>query len=345
MATIRKREGARGVRWQSIVRRGGQRLSRAFGTKREATEWAAAVETAINRDEFVGTTEARRRTIEQMLERYRGGALPGKADARNQHRHLDYWIERIGHLKIASVTRAQIIEERDLLAENRKPGTVNRYLATLRQAFRTAMLDWEWANRNPCQKIALREPTGRDRHLSDPEIEALLDATSTSEHPHLHAAVLIAVTTGARRGEVMGLRWRDVDLARGRAVLHKTKNREKRTLVLVPEVVEALRQMQQVRRIDDDRIFPPANADGRRTYPTFEDAWREALRTAGISDFRFHDLRHTFASRLAMDGASLTEIAAALGHKTLAMVQRYAHLTEAHVHDVAARTARGILSK
>ena len=143
----------------------------------------------------------------------------------------------------------------------------------------------------------------------------------------------------------MGLHWRDVDLKKGRAVLNKTKNSDKRTLALVPQVVEALRELRKVRQIDDDRVFAPANPSRKRTYPRLEDAWQAALSKAQIDDFRFHDLRHTFASRMAMNGATLAEIAAVLGHRTLAMVSRYAHLTETHVHGIAERTAAKVLDR
>jgi integrase len=229
------------------------------------------------------------------------------------------------------------------MAEARAPGTVNRYLATLRHCFGIAVTDWEWCGKSPCQKIMLKEPRGRDRHLNDDEITALLRATKASPHPHLHAIVLIALTTGARRGEVTGLRWRDVDLDKGRAVLHETKNTYKRTLALAPQVIAELREIRKVRRIDDDLIFASPNPEGKRSFSTVEKAWQDALSEAGITDFRFHDLRHTFASRMAMDGKTLNEIAGALGHKTLAMVKRYAHLTEGHVHDAMLDTANGIL--
>jgi integrase len=343
MATIRKRTGARGTRWQAIVRRGGQAESKSFGTKREATEWAAAVETAINKDEFTVGSEARRHTVGEMIDRYRRSVLPRKGDTKNEARYLDHWEAELGHLKIAAVTRAQIVETRDRMAETRAAGTVNRYLATLRHCFRIAMVDWEWATRNPCEKIALRERRGRDRHLDDDEIKRLLAATKASKHPQLHAIVLVALTTGARKGEVEGLRWSDVNLAKGRAILHKTKNTDKRTIALVDEVVAELRKIRKIRRIDDSAIFGTVNAPGKRTFSGFYAAWYQALDDAEIEGFRFHDLRHTFASRMAMSGATLTDIAAALGHRTLAMVQRYAHLTEQHVHEVSERTARGIL--
>ncbi len=329
-----------------MVRRGGHRLiSKTFKTKTEAEAWAASVENAINRDEFVPSLESRRRTVKDMLERYRKFETPKKRDSYNEQRYIDFWIDELGAYKIGSVTRAQIVEIRDHMAESKAPATVNRYIATLRHAFRIAMDDWEWCSRSPCKRIALKEPRGRDRHLNDDEIAALLKSTEASAHPHLHVAVLLALTTGARRGEILGLRWSDVDFKSGIAILHKTKNMDKRSIAIVPHVIAELRKLQKVRRIDDDQIFPKPNPQGKRTYSTFDGAWNEARSGAGLDDFRFHDCRHTFASRMAMNGYSLAEIAGALGHRTLAMVQRYSHLTDSHVHAAMASTAMTVLGK
>jgi len=339
MATIRKR----GSRYQAVVRMGGQRpMYGSFRTKTEAKAWATSVEDAINKDEYLPSPEAKRRTVREMLERYRKHELPKKKDQRNTTRYLDYWIDEIGGRKLSTLSRATIIEIRDELVIEKAPATVNRYIATLRHAFNLAVTDWEWAGKNPCNKVKLVEPRGRDRHLDKSEVKALLAACRHGDHPHLYSIVQIALSTGARRGEITGLKWREVDLSTGRAVLLKTKNNERRTLPLVSPVVVELRKLQKVRQIDDDRVFPGLNK-GKRTYPRLEDAWQAALTEAEIEDFRFHDLRHTFASRMAMDSKSLQEIAAALGHKTLAMVQRYSHLTDSHVHTAMEETGLKVL--
>jgi integrase len=344
VATIRKREGKRGTTWQAIVRKKDSRpITKSFRLKRDAEDWATSVEDALNKDEFVPTPEGRRRTIRDMLERYRKTELQKKKDSRNYERHLDFWIEQIGSTTISGLTRARVIEIRDEMAEDRAAGTVNRYIATLRHAFNIAVTDWEWASKNPLQRIKLAEPRGRDRHLTDDEIKTLLETTRESDHPHLYAIVLTALTTGARRGEITGLNWKDVDLSTGRAILHRTKNTDKRAIVLVPQVVEALRTIQKVRRIDSDLVFDNPNPAGKRTYGNLESAWRTARDKAGLEDFRFHDLRHTFASRMAMNGKTTREIADALGHKTLEMVKRYSHLTDAHVQTAMEETALRIL--
>jgi integrase len=348
VATIRKRVGNKAGRqttsWQAIVRRGGHRpQSKTFRTKSEAQAWATSVENAINRDEFIPSPQDKKRTMRELLERYRSSEVPRKAHSEKYERHLDFWIAEIGDLKVLAVTRALIVQIRDDMAKDRSPATTNRYMATLRHAFRVASTDWEWANKNPCQRIMLKEPRGRDRHLADDEIAALLEATRASSHPHLNVVVLLALTTGARRGEILDLNWSDIDMKAGRAIVQETKNTDKRVLALVPQVINELKVLRKVRRIDSDAIFDSPNLLGKRAYPGLETAWRRAREEAGLVDFRFHDLRHTFASRMAMSGHSLPEIAAALGHRTLAMVQRYAHLTEGHVQAAMEGTALRIL--
>ena len=114
-------------------------------------------------------------------------------------------------------------------------------------------------------------------------------------------------------------------------------------MTLVPQVLAELRKLRKIRHIDDDLIFLHPKT-GKPSYFYFEKAWREARQISEIKDFRFHDLRHSCASNLAMNGATTAEIAAVLGHKTLAMVKRYAHLTDEHVHDVVERTASKVLN-
>ena len=167
----------------------------------------------------------------------------------------------------------------------------------------------------------LKEPRGRVRFLSDDERTRLLKACKQSSNTDLYPAVVLSLATGARQKEIMGLRWLDVDMQRCMITLHDTKNGERRASPLHGHVLELVRERSRVRRIDTDLLFPsPKNPqqpiDLRRP-------WENALAQAGIEDFRWHDLRHSAASYLAMNGATLSEIASAIGHKTLQMVKRY----------------------
>jgi len=162
-----------------------------------------------------------------------------------------------------------------------------------------------------------------------------LAACRESRSPDLYLAVVLALSTGARQQEILGLKWKDVDLERKVAVLHETKNGERRVLPLAGVALEMLRERKQETSRSDDLIFP-----GRtdKTQPVdLRTPFETALKKAQIEDFRWHDLRHSAASYLAMNGASLAEIAEILGHKTLAMVKRYAHLSEQHTASVVER--------
>ncbi len=180
----------------------------------------------------------------------------------------------------------------------------------------------------------LREPRGRVRFLSDAERARLLTACQGRPNRVLAPVVVLALATGARKMELLRLTWAEVDLRRARITLHDTKNRERRVLPLTGRALEAVQQLAKVRRIDTPLLFP--RTDGRHPLD-IRYAWAQALQEADIRDFRFHDLRHCAASYLAMTGASLAELAAILGHRTLQMVQRYAHLSEAHTAGVVAR--------
>ncbi len=135
--------------------------------------------------------------------------------------------------------------------------------------------------------------------------------------------------------EVMNLRWADVDLERGRAILHKTKNGERRA-VPIGGVAHQLLTKLRCESVKDGGLLFPSNRNLNSSID-LRFPWERALMIARIENFRFHDLRHTAASYMAMSGASLLEIAEVLGHKTLSMVKRYAHLCESHTAKVMAR--------
>lgn len=220
--------------------------------------------------------------------------------AEDRKRHLDWWKDRLGPQSLAYITPGVITEARDKLAagvirsgKKRSPATVNRYMAALAHVLTLTTREWHWIERNPCEQVkAPKEPRGRVRFLSDAERVSLLAACQTSSNPHLYPIVVLALSTGARLGEILGLRWRDVDLARRVATLFNTKNNEIRTLPITGLAFELLSAQSKVRRIDTDLIFQP----------NIREAWVQVLKRAEISDFRFHDLRHSCASYLAMNG-------------------------------------------
>ncbi|MEC4747220.1 site-specific integrase [Methylomicrobium sp. Wu6] len=235
-----------------------------------------------------------------------------------------------------------IVQCRDELATGityrgtqRSPATVVRYMAALSHAFGVAVKEWQWLEDSPMRKVKKpKESRGRVRFLDDDERERFLIACKESSNAWLYPCVILALSTGMRQGELMGLRWPDVDLKVGAIILHETKNGERRRVPLSGLALELLHEHAKVRRLDTDLLFP-GNINAQKPID-LRSAFENALKRAEINDFHWHDLRHCTASYLAMNGASLAEIAEVLGHKTLAMVKRYAHLSDGHVSSVVA---------
>ncbi len=361
MARIEKRTLTDGsTRYKAIIRRKGYPFkTKTFRTRAQANAWAKRVEVMILDHRALPTWEADRRTVADLVDRYidtmvyrrekdsqgKVQLVPLKKSAVDCVICLRWWKEQIGDRKLTEVTPALLVEYRDRLGNEttrrgkRAAGTLNRYLAYLSHAFTVATKEWGWMESNPVTKVAkLKEPRGRVRFLSDEERERLIEACQNSSDPRLLPLVVLAISTGARQGELLRLRWPDVDLQRGVAVLHETKNDERRAIPVAGHALDLLGELSRVRRIDTDLVF--ANESGKAHFP--KGPWLKALKAAAIADFRFHDLRHSAASYLAMNGATLAEIAEVLGHKTLAMVKRYSHLTEAHTAGVVARMNEAI---
>lgn len=205
------------------------------------------------------------------------------------------------------------------------PATINRYRTNLQ-----SILSWARKKRlfakgwqNPvCETERLPEDNARTRYLSLNEYEKLLKVSRLSRWDSLTVLIMLAVTTGARKGTLLGLKWSDVDLDAGTAKVDRTKNGNAFTLVLLPEVCHELQRIKR-KALPDDLVFR-----GRRPNRSmnFEKAWHMALKNAGIEGAVFHSLRHTHASWLAQQGAPLLAIAESMGHKSLVMTKRYAHL-------------------
>ena len=337
-------------RYRVFIRRKGHRtVTKQFRRKTDADRWARRAEAAIEEGIHFPGAAARRRTVQELIERYIEKVVPERAkrDQPRIARQLQWWQRQLGPLLLADLKPAMIAEQRDRLIRGTsrgrrgvQPATANRYLAALSHACTLAVKEWGWLEDNPVLKVRrLREPAGRVRFLSEKERKRLLDACRASRDPRLYPLVLMAISTGARQGELLALRWSDVDLERAYAVIHTSKNRERRSLPLAGPLLELLKAMASERLAATDFVF--VGASGTVQFP--KKPWMKALAEAEIEDFTFHDLRHTAASYLAMSGATLTEIAAVLGHKTLAMVKRYSHLSERHTAAVVERMNRQML--
>jgi len=344
MATIEKRIGKEGeAQYRVKLRlRGHRPASATFDRLTDAKRWASETETSIRAGRYFDQVEAKRHTLADLVDRYIAETLP-TAKVRGKRERallLRRWRERLGHITLADLTGPKINEARagmlgriTRLGAPVSPGSVNRELMALSSLLTTAIKNYGWLDDSPMRKLTrLTEPRGRTRFLSDDERDALLRECK-AHSPMLHTIVVCALSTGARRGELLGLHWRDVDMKRGLMTFHQTKNGEKRTVPIVGVARDRLTEHAKVRRVDTGLVFPGDTGRPLEVGKMF----REACARADVENFRFHDLRHTAASWLAMNGATLAEIAEVLGHKTLAMVKRYTHLTEGHTRGVLER--------
>lgn len=285
-----------------------------------------------------------------MAPRFITEVLPKKSPhaASAQKAQILWWKDQLGDYVLADVTPALITECQDKLlsgttkrSRQRSSSIVVRYMAALSHAFTVAVNEWGWLEDSPMRKVKKpSEPRGRFRFLSDEERERLLEACEKSEYPYLYPVFVLAISTEMRQGEIMGLTWDSVDLHQSGITLHDTKNGERRVVPVVGKALELLKDHAKVKRSDTSLLFP-SKVDSQKPMD-LRAPWKAALTKAGIEDFRFHDLRHSAASYLAMNGASLAEIAEVLGHKTLQMVKRYAHLSEAHTAGVVERMNKSI---
>ncbi|MAS88209.1 MAG: integrase [Micavibrio sp.] len=344
MATIEKRElsgGATSYRARVRIKGHPQEIA-TFERLTDARRWVQQTEAAIREGRYFKTSQARKFTLSDAIKRYREEILSHKkASNKNVTNYLDYWDQELGAYALADITPALIVSARNKFVgsksrygRTRGPTTANRYVSALSHVFTIAINDWEWLEIHPVRKISkLKQPRGRVRFLSDDERKKLLKACKSSENPHLYKIVVMALSTGARKMEIVGLKWKDIDLERGTIILHETKNGERRVIPLAGYAHQIMKAHYKKRDKKCEYVFPSQS----KCQPIdIRTAWENALINAKITDFRFHDLRHSAASYLAMNGATLAEIAEVLGHKTLQMVKRYAHLSEAHTHKVVA---------
>lgn len=345
MANIEKRTTQDGkTTYRVKVRlKGFPTQSATFARKTDAQKWVQQTETAIREGRHFKTNEAKRHSLGEAIERYIKDVIPTKPkNTVNQVGQLKWWKANLGDYSLADITPALIAQYRDTLAgtpsqrgESRSPATVNRYLAVLSHLFTMAIKEWGWVEDNPLRKVTKpKEPRGRVRFLSDEERTRLLAECKNSESQYLYIAVVLALSTGGRRMEIMGLCWKDIDFSRGIITLHETKNGERRVLPLAGHALDLMKQHSKLRHVNCEFVFPSHNLKNPIDLRT---PFETVLKRAELADFRWHDLRHSCASYLAMNGASLAEIAEILGHKTLQMVKRYAHLSDAHTSKVVAR--------
>ena len=325
MATIRELESGK---FQVQVRRRGMRPAvKSFNTKTDADRWARLLESEIDRGVFVDRTEAQRTTIAELIDRYRAEVTPGKKSARREKQRLLILQRHFGAFSPATLRSTHIAAYRDARLKAGLAGaTVLKEINSISHLLDVAMKDWGIALPSNPAKLVRRPQVarGRERRLMPGEETKLLTACEASNARMLAPIVRFALATGMRMGEMLALEWRYVDIAQRVATLPDTKTGDARQVPLSHAAITVLSALP--RHIKDGRVFWTwARAD------SLENAWRRAVKVAGIEDLRFHDLRHEAVSRLFELGLNPMQVAAISGHKTLQMLKRYTHLRAAEL--------------
>ena len=312
-----------------------KRITKTFSTKRSAVQFVNSVES--DRNKLLAYTQSKSRTLLSLvIDKYLNYEYKGTR-VNDERVKLNFWDKALGDKPIIDVTTTDINDALSALPVHLKNATINRYVAAISVVFSYATREYG-LQVNPVRKIpSLPENNERTRFLSEAERTRLFSSCRASQWDKLYLLVLLAITTGARKGELNKLRWNDIDFDRRTAYVATTKNGQPKVLPLTDSVIK---ELQLFDTKDSSLIF--ASKVKEEVAYCFTKPWKKALEDAEIKDFRFHDLRHSCASYLAQSGASLLEIADVLGHKQMSVTKRYAHLCIEHKSSLINRVMGGI---
>lgn len=313
MATIRQRTN----RWQCIVKRKGYPLlSNTFELRKDAEKWGRQQERLLDTREWTDLSTAEQTTLGNLLDRYLKEVTPKKRGARTEPSRIRV-LKRsfIANLSVATITGPIVSRWRNERLLEVSGGTVCRDMTLLRHVFSVAMREWD-INITINPMTIIRKPDAgkpRDRVLNDYQRQSLIDACGHCRNPWVQPVVIFALETAARRGEILALKWSDVDLGKATAKLMVTKTDEPRNIPLSPVCIALLERLP---RSIHGFVFPI-------TIEALKQAYKRSVVRARIEDFTFHDLRHDALTRLAKLGLSVLELRAISGHATANMLQRY----------------------
>lgn len=321
MATIRKLRG----RWQAQVRRRGMKpRCKSFDSKVEAEKWARDLEAQVDRFGAAPDTKVlESTTLGQLLERYQREISPTKRGSVQEIQRIDVLRRHdLAYRTLIGLSQQDIASFRDERLLSVAPSTAVRELAILSHVIEVAIRDWGLPLAKNVVKL-VRRPVIRNertRRLTGDEEQRLLDGCDGGQTPHLKTLLILAIETGMRRGEILGLRWSDISHNRRVITLALTKNGSGREVPLSQRAFDALMDWKDRAPVDQSTVFP-------MTPGALEQAWRRLLIRAGIKSLRFHDLRHEGVSRLFERGLNVIEVSTISGHKELRMLRRYSHLS------------------
>ena len=334
MSKIRKRGNSYQIDYFEPTDNGKPiRVRKSFSKKKDAEAELGKRVSLIAEGRFLDVKKDYTTTLKELLAKYEENFNQQASFSKYKKFCLENYKSYFGKDTLLANIRYVDLETyrnhlRQKLTKNktiRANASINREIACLHHIF-TKAVEWEKVERSPFDKgksLLLSEDNQRIRYLTEEEIESLLDECKSKQH--LHRIVTCAINTGLRKGDILGMRW---DQVRNGFIYpdKNTETKKRREIPINDDLAQMFKEIRKEQGLTSKYIFTYS----KRTISRVDRAFKGALSRAGIENFRFHDLRHTFASHLIMRGADLKDIQELLGHKTMTMTLRYAHLSQEH---------------
>jgi integrase len=336
MATVKTRKRKKGTVYCAEVRlKGHPELSQTFDRKSEAIRWAEDTEKALRDGGYIGNVSPKDMSFENALEKYLAEISTKKAPSTHRREfHQSKSFRFFSGRTLREITPALAAQFREKRSAEVQPATVIKDLNLLSHIFTIAIREWEVEVVNPVTIIRKpKTPPGRLRFLTDIEINRLLEESKKGHRLNLYNFILLQLHTGMRPSEGAALTWEQINFDTRIIDLQKTKTDPRR----VPLTVPAIETLANLVPIDvyscADYVFLPKHPKmSHRLRPNqyFRESFEAEVKRANIENFHMHDLRHTAASYMIMNGVDLRTVADILGHKTISMTMRYTHLLDDH---------------
>lgn len=316
-----KVKGKKGDVWYIDFYDNGRRVRKAVGSKKDAED----AETLLKADSLRGELRLIKKSdisFKELTEKYlEYGKTNGKRSLRRDRSSVKALMNHFRYLKISQVTSLLIEDyKRKRLEEKRKPGTVNRELSCLKHMLNLAK-KWKLIRENPADDVKLlKEEKKEMRVLSEAEAELLIDAAA----PYLKPILLVALNTGMRQGEILSLKWDDIDFVHYNINVRNTKSGKDRDVPMNLLVAETLKKLKR----NCEFVFENPRRHGKRI-KDISWSFKKALRESGIEKLRFHDLRHSAASWMVVKcGIDLVTVSEILGHSDIKITMVYCHASQ-----------------
>ena len=325
----------RGRIWYIDYSLNNQRVRKSVGTSKKMAELALKeTELQIAKGEFLGVIIDRKITFDVLSNEYLKFSQANKRPMvyKRDRIIIKHLLKTFSGYETKTISAHDLEEYKSIRIADVSPATVNREVTCIKHMFNKAV-EWQYLKHNPLLSVKrFKEPPGRLRYLTANEINSLLNVCTN----HLKPIVIMALNTGMRKGEILNLQWSDVNLNDRVITIKRSKNNEIRTIPMNDLLYSTLKQLsngctngQPVFTYDGKPL-----RDIRRSFET-------ACRNAEIEDFRFHDLRHTFASQLVMADVNIRTVQQLMGHKDIRMTMRYSHLSDSHLKNAVKKLENG----